>query len=146
MNPLTHHRTAAGLTVAQLAKRIHKPQSQIRKWEAGAYFSTEDRIAVAAALGLQPLDLFPGHAAVRPLKAVSDTIAHLSGDPVAGLRLAVYRAENELLMAENADTFTAESNRAVREATARLKAARDALYAATRRPLVEALPEHEECA
>jgi transcriptional regulator with XRE-family HTH domain len=148
-NLLTAARESAGLTIPQLAKRLHAPRTLVKSWEDGTrYCGISDICKIAAALNIQPDALLPKAktAAAAPKKSVRQTIMDdvaACGDRVSLLRLAVYRAEDALHLAENADTFTTESNRAIREAEARLQAARDALYAATRRPPVEALPERE---
>ena len=137
-NLLTLARTSAGLTVAQLAKLTHIPQPALKTYEAGTRFCPIDKLClIAAALRVNPEALMmkaahpeqrPAHKSAREL-----VMAELDycGDRMSLLRLAVYRAEDDLYLAENADTFTTESNRAIAEATKRLEDARDALYAAT---------------
>ena len=108
-NLLTATRENARLSITQLAKRIHTPRTLVKAWEDGTRFcGFSDICKIAAALNIQPDALLPKAkaTAAAPKKSVRQAIMDdlaAAGDRVSLLRLAVYRAEDALTMAENAD-------------------------------------------
>src|SRR6266576_7321429 len=63
-------RKAAGLTQHALAVRLKKPQSFVAKYEGGERrIDVVEFIAIARALGADPLKLFRNYVAGKPVKA-----------------------------------------------------------------------------
>src|SRR5256884_6450689 len=63
-------RKAAGLTQQALALRLKKPQSFVAKYEGGERrLDVVEFIAIARALGANPVKLFRNYVAGKPVKA-----------------------------------------------------------------------------